>query len=338
MNFSHISTILRQIRMDTARIKARPPPHKLFATPYDITEDMLQQAKNIAIVNNKIRNRFQCLARRWKTRRLKKANTEDLLTGEPPKQCILLRDYKNRSEYVFEADTIHKDMYERLLQHYYTFPEPAAPRNPYTNELLTFSQFFNIMTQLYQVPGKKIHWALDALFSCSYDTTLFQNRMASRLRQSLIQRMMSNPVNDTGAEVLADFIEDCFKVTVLINSEDVIYYRIQMYRWAARNIPTHPQICRWRTACYTHQLQRINSLPPTLAQKEELDMTVAKLITQTPHPDIKSSYDSSRPPPEQPILEADEPDTWEDELAIIAAELNRIMIITSDTTFIHITE
>ena len=333
MNQHDTPNILQQIRRDTLRIKAYPPQPQLFTTPYDVTEAMLRQAKNIALVNTKVRNRMQTLARRWKTRRLKQANTEDLLTGEEPKQCIRLRDYENRSEYVFEADTIHKDMYERLLHSYYTFPEPQAPRNPYTNELLTFTQFFNVMTQLYQVPGKKVHWALDALFSCSYDLPRFQNIMASRLRQSLIQRIMSNPTNEIGTEVLADFIEDCFEATILITSEELIKNRILLYRWAARNLVTHPQVCRWRTACYTHQLQRINAIPPTLQQKDALNRDIARLILETPHPDVKNSFDSSPPPPAAPVAALNDEDShaWEEEFGI-----NQIYIITSDTTLFEI--
>jgi len=333
MNQHTIPSILQQIRRDTVRIQTFPPQSQLFTTPYDVTEAMLKQAKNIALVNTKVRNRMQTLARRWKTRRLKQANTEDLLTGEQPKQCIRLRDYENRSEYVFEADTIHKDMYERLLHSYYTFPEPQAPRNPYTNELLTFTQFFNVMTQLYDVPGKKIHWALDALFSCSYDMSRFQNIMASRLRHSLIQRIMSNPTNEIGTEVLADFIEDCFEATILLTSEEVIEYRIRLYRWAARNLATHHQLCRWRMACYKHQLQRINAIPPTLEQKDGLNREIARLIVETPHPDVKKSFDSSAPPPAAAAALNDEedPHAWEEDFG-----LNQIYIIMTDTSLFEI--
>jgi len=335
MNKHHISGILRQIKRDSARIKNYPPPPQLFPTPYDITEEMLSYARNLAIVNNKVRNRFQYLARRWKTSRLKKANTEDLLTGEEPKQCIRLRDYKNRSEYVFEADTIHKDMYERLLQHYYTFPEPVAPRNPYTNELLTFAQFFNVMRQLYKVPGKKIHWALDALFSSSYDIALFQNRMSSRLRQALVQRIMSTPANDTGTEVLIDFIEDCFNQTTLITSEHDIQYRTGLYKWAARNLPTHPQLCRWRTACYSHQLHRINTIPPTFEQKRELNAEISYLIVLTPDCDLQTPYNillATLAPTVQAAatLDSDDSDAWEE------FDLTNIYIIATDTSLFEV--
>jgi len=347
LNLYHISAILKQIRRDYARIKTHPPPPQLFATFYDITGDMLKQARNIAILNNRVRNQFQRLAHIWKSRRLKKANTEDLMTGEEPKHCICLRDYKNNSEYVFEADTIHKDMYERLLQNYYTFPEPLAPRNPYTNELLTFTQFFNVMRQLYQVPGKKIHWALDALYSFSYNLNRFQNIMASRLRQTLIHRIMSNPMNDTGNEVLADFIEDCFKETTLIISEETIEYRYKMWRWAVGKFPTHPQICKWRAACYKHQLQRINAIPPTLEEKNELNREIERLILYVHHDDdVEKPYKDTLlqappevpevpevpEPPEAPVLNDENFLTWEDEFG-----LNHIIIIASDASFFEIT-
>jgi hypothetical protein len=343
MNLYHISSILRQIRRDSSRIITHPPLPQLFATPYDITENMLKQARNIAILNNRVRNQFQRLAHLWKTRRLKKANTEDLMTGEEPKHCICLKDYKNNSEYVFEADTIHKDMYERLLQNYYTFPEPLAPRNPYTNELLTFPQFFNIMRQLYQVPGKKVHWALDGLYSCSYNLKKFQNVMASRLRQALIHRIMSNPMNDTGNEILADFIEDCFKETTLILSEETIEYRYKMLRWAVGKFPTHPKICKWRAVCYKHQLQRINAIPPTLEEKNELNKEIERLILEVSRPDIETPYKDSLPPvapvaPDVPdvqvvaVLNDENFLTWEDEFG-----LNHIIIIASDASFFEIT-
>ena len=332
MNLHSIVQILRQIRKDSAAIKLQPPAPQLFSTPYDITESLLKQARNIAIVNNNVRNRFKCLARRWKTCHLKKANMEDLLTGEEPKQCIRLRDYKNRAEYVFEADTIHKDMYERLCHAYYIFPEPAAPRNPYTNELLTFPQFFSVMTQLYQVPGKKIHWALTGLYDCFYDLTLFQNRMASRLKHGLIQRIMSNPLNETGSEFLGDFIDDCFKDTTLLSSAEVIDYRIGLYRWAVRNMPTHPQLCRWRAVCYRQYLQRINAIPPTAHQKIEVNREINSLILQAPHHEVKTAYEKAILPAAPLALNGDDSDAWEEDFG-----LNHIFIVTSDTLFFNIT-
>lgn len=189
---------------------------------------------------------FRKLAIRWlETRRLKAGNEEDLLTGEAPITPITLTVWPERRRYVFEPDTIRRDMIERLLQHSYLFPKYCLPRNPYTNCQLTPYQFYSIMKQLRAVG--KTHWLLEALQKCKYDINIFKKNFDEPLKRELIQRIFNNPFAPDAIDIVLDFIDD-------MHHENKKYYDNVLYRWAFEQKSKHRRIKRWIQLCKEYQL------------------------------------------------------------------------------------
>ena len=194
-----------------------------------------------AMRNQRIRNAFGALARRWLRAKLTTKNTEDLMTGEPAVNSITLIDWPTRSKYVFEARTILRDMTSRLMISIATFfPSPKPPRNPYTNEVLTEGQFYSIVQQLRK--AGETHWALEALYSAKYKMKEFDRDMYTKLKRTIHNSVFANPSTDAAKDILLEFIED-------EHLEHNIPYEKDIYVWATEKQSAHYKLHEWRVQC-----------------------------------------------------------------------------------------
>jgi len=218
-------------------------------------------SQKIAIKNQRLRNAFSALARRWLLKRAKQGNDEDLVTGDVPVNPVILFDWKSRTKYVFEASTIRKDIVSRLLNSTACFyPKPLTPRNPYTNMPVTLAQFYSIVRQL-RARGCT-HWTIEALYSTGYYIDIFQDEMYRKLKNTILKNLFTDHGNSEGISVVLDFIEDRFKnTTVIYEGENVgIIFEEAAYRWALENRASHPHICAWRSLAYEyHKIATQNS-------------------------------------------------------------------------------
>ncbi|NBV77845.1 hypothetical protein EBR66_06795 [bacterium] len=183
--------------------------------------------------------RFRILLHRWLGRRMKLGNTEDLVTGDIPKNPILLRDWSQRRIYTFEPTTILRDMLVRLRSQSYLFPKYLMPRNPYTNCELTENQFFCIMNQL-RLAGYS-HWMLEGLMSTNYIKLLFIERFGGTIKKDIILREFQKPGADT-LELIHTFIEDYYRDT---NTP----FDTHIYTWAIAHRQNHVLLKKWITLC-----------------------------------------------------------------------------------------
>ena len=210
-------------------------------TPSEPSIPMLNIYMKFAMKNQRIRNAFQALARRWLRAKLTTKNTEDLMTGEPAVNPITLIDWPTRSMYVFEARTIMRDMTSRLLISIATFfPSPKAPRNPYTNEILTEAQFYSIVRQLRK--AGETHWALEALYSAKYNMKEFDRDMYTKLKRTIHNSVFANPYTDAAKDILLEFIED-------EHIHHALPYEKDIYNWAVEKQSAHYKIHEWRVQC-----------------------------------------------------------------------------------------
>ena len=244
--FESISSILAFLKHEFQRQKNESPFRISF--PGTIPET-LQSIKN-AIQHVKKNQRqlvaFRKLALRWlETRRLKAGNDEDLVTGEVPKTPVSLIVWPERRKYVFEPDTIRRDMIERLFQHSYLFPKFLLPRNPYTNCELSVHQFSCIMRQL-RAAGKS-HWVLEALLKCKYDVALFKKIFGDSVKRELVLKVFRDPFTPDTLDIILDFIEDA-------HDDNTKYFDQQLYRWAFENKSKNIKIKRWIQLCKEYQL------------------------------------------------------------------------------------
>lgn len=212
---------------------------------------ILKMYLNVAIKNQRLRTAFGRLAKCWIQKRLRSKNEEDLMTGEEPVEPVVIVDWTNRSIYNFEAKTICRDMVSRLLVTTWTFfPAPKSPRNPYTNEELTESQFYSVMKQLRR--HGQTHWALEALYSCKYNLKEFDRDMYLKLKRTHHNAVFSNPESEAAKEILLDFIEDEHK-------SHGIEYEKDIYDWASEHQSYHHKMHEWRVQCEKHY--RIQHFP-----------------------------------------------------------------------------
>ena len=117
-----------------------------------IDKKQIHEWNIVKIIYNKLFRFGKCinaLTRAWKIRKLFNAikNTEDVVTMEPPKNTVFVRDIVRGYSFVFEASSIRKLIENRLLFSDYMFSTPLEPINPYTNIAFTLGQMYSIIQQ-----------------------------------------------------------------------------------------------------------------------------------------------------------------------------------------------
>lgn len=229
---------------------------------------ILQIYMEAAVKNQRLRNAFASLARRWIQKRLRAKNEEDLMTGDKPVEPVTIVDWSNRSVYAFEAKTICRDMLSRLLvTTWMFFPTPKSPRNPYTNEVLTDGQFYSVMKQLRR--HGHTHWALEALYSTKYNLKEFERDMYLKLKRTHHNTIFSNPYSEAAKEVLLDFIADQHEL------HDMDYEK-EIYVWCVENISHHHMLHEWRIQC--EKYYRIQHFPAERDPEEKSRIAYKTLL------------------------------------------------------------
>lgn len=244
--FQSISPIIAFLKFEFIRQKKSFPLRISFPGTLPETLHSIKNAIKHVKKNQRQLVAFRKLAVRWlETRRLKPGNDEDLVTGEVPKTPISLIVWSERRKYVFEPDTIRRDMIERLFQHSYLFPKLLLPRNPYTNCQLSVHQFSCIMRQL-RAAGKS-HWILEGLLNCKYDITLFKKIFGDAVKRQLIVKVFHDPFIPDSLDIILDFIEDA-------HDDNSKYFDHELYRWAFENKSKNIKIKRWTKLCREYHL------------------------------------------------------------------------------------
>jgi hypothetical protein len=197
-----------------------------------------------AMKHERVRRAFRALALRWIRSKVTVKNTEDLLTGEVPDTPIKLTELSTRSINIFDARTIVRDMVSRLtMSHCTFFPFPKAPRNPYTNALLTEGQFYSLVQQLRR--AGETHWSIEGLYTAKYNLKEFERDMYTKIKRTIHNTIFANPLTETAKEVLFDYIEDEHK-------EHSMVFEREIYQWAVEELPHHYMIHQWRVNCNRH--------------------------------------------------------------------------------------
>jgi hypothetical protein len=243
----------------------------------------------IMLLNEKVKRAFAALARRWiRAKKMRQGNDDDLLTGEPPKNPIVLEDFKGRWQYTFEPSTISRDIISRLTLSIpnTVYPSPKLPRNPYTNQDMTEGQFYSVLQQL-RACGKS-HWAMEAMYSLQYDIARFASEMYMKLRSTIITNLFANPTNTAVNDILLHFIRDEYE-------HHKIYCDYLFYEWAIEHHHRSPHIQQWRALCY--EMYRIALGKPD-DSPEMKEIAKKSLPLCKPPLSLMDKYDDSFPPTE----------------------------------------
>ena len=222
----------------TAALPFRIPANPFVSTPLDINRCIGYAKKN-----QRLRLTFQKLARRFIHARLKVANTEDLLTNEPPKHPVTLVSWAERTIHTFESSTLRRDMIARLLMSSYGFSNAQMPRNPYTNVPMTIGQCMSSIRQICHAGGKS-HWTIEGLAAVDYDLEKFKVQFKQPLLLDILMRQHRSPTSDETITLVLEFIEDQH------DEHDMDFYP-DVYRWALKNVSC-TRIQRWRELWYAY--------------------------------------------------------------------------------------
>jgi hypothetical protein len=224
---------LKKIRRKTLYLGNRSPPPLAY---YEF----------LALKNQRVRNAFGALARRWIRSRLRPGNDEDLMTGTVVVNPIVLVDWDNRRTYTFEPQTIYRDMTLRLqMGNIFLIPIPMPPRNPYTNIDMNVGQFYSVVAQLRK--RGVTHWSIEALHSVQYNMARYEREMNMKLRNTILHATFSNHRDVNGISLVLDFIYD-------EHGYHVMKREMAVYTWAMEAVPTDPRICAWRNLCYKYYM------------------------------------------------------------------------------------
>jgi hypothetical protein len=233
---------LKTIKDETSMLKRHGPSTSTRYGAYKITPVLLNESRRTILENQRIRSTLTRFARCILRKRIRSANEVDIVTGEVPVNPVYLTDWDSRRRYVFEADTIRRDMTERLLIHTFLFPKPQVPRNPYTNSNMTYGQLVSVIQQLKKY---KTNLFLEALYLARGDVARFEREMYWKLRSEIVRRTFLNPRDEDAISTLKEFIEDYHTMNNMPYDEDV-------YDWAFENSILCPRLSEWRAACYEY--------------------------------------------------------------------------------------
>lgn len=203
--------------------------------------ELVEELKNAVFKINRLRSALRRFLNHWRLTRFNKANEEDLFTCEVPKYPIKIVDWSSKQIWIFEGQSMMKDITNRLLHHDGCFEEPLHPRNPYTNLNLTAGQTISIYAQMlkYIIPNSfpftayrvshmnlncfrfehRIYLAIHALRKTFEDITFYETR-----------------------EKILDFIEMSF-------DRQGAEVNIQAYEYVLKRFPNTDQLQKWKQLC-----------------------------------------------------------------------------------------
>ena len=192
----------------------------------------------------KSRHLFRTLLHHMRSKHLDKANDLDLLTMEFPKKPVYIIDWSARKSYVFEAQTLMKDITLRITNHDGFFEYSQPPRNPFTNLPLTQSQMISVWNSISDA-GIIVSSAFSLFRKAAYDINTFTLENASFLRLHALRATMKQSDAYDYLDRMTDFINFAYE-------SESIDCKINAFRLVMREYPNHPLIIKWRDLCYRY--------------------------------------------------------------------------------------
>jgi hypothetical protein len=229
--------------------------------------------RNQVIRIQRCRHLFSILLHHIRFRRLKSANTTDIVTMEVPKVPIHVIDWQRRQRYVFEAATLMRDITCRLLSHDGMFESPQPPRNPYTNIPFTQGQLISVWNSL----GHATVLASSA-FPLFYKSHFCMERFTIEHFTYLKLNALKKTMQETNSYDYKDYMTD-FASNAYI--QEGVVFDTAAFSYCLDKFPQHPLLLQWKQLCYRFYeagiLYGTNAKP---VKDEILDDTVELLDLQ----------------------------------------------------------
>jgi hypothetical protein len=226
------------------RTKFRAPKGlRLKPFPF-FTKEFSETMLSVIHENQQLRWCFKRLIQRWRMARFRQANTTDVVTMEEPKQPVFVYDWTTRTKYVFEATTLFRGIRTSLLLADELFPTPKAPKNPYTNQPLTYGQLHFALNTLRE--KGRADWTTESFRAADYDLTVFKRRNNMQLRLAALNSLFAKPTEIAYVDTLFDFIDFSH------DNAEIEMERKDVWLWAIENKHDHDLIRCWRLLCYDY--------------------------------------------------------------------------------------
>lgn len=174
-----------------------------FPTPIEY-EKIPISIEEVYLKNMRVRWAMKKLMNAWKRRHFKFMNEEDIATQEVPKNPVVLVNWATKTVHQFEAMTLLRDSINRLLNHDQLFLIPLEPRNPYTNEPLSYGALVSVRNQLRQ--SGISHWLWEAFVSSSFKLNLLEKNYEVPMKLRCLDLLIKNKTNFITVDFIMDFV------------------------------------------------------------------------------------------------------------------------------------
>jgi len=196
----------------------------------------------------RLRRVFRCLVQRWRIRRIhrKEVISTDPITLAEPKKPVELYDFRARTRYRFDASSLATWIESNLTYAEGGFSVPMNPRNPWTNQELTYVQLITIYNQL-KAHGE-LRWAFTTYRAFDFHRSKWQLYHSSALTMSAIRTGLLQLDSYDAREMLEDFI-----VTKMEDLHQAPNQRtIRVYQRAMIRVPDHWYLQEWKAVAFLH--------------------------------------------------------------------------------------
>ncbi len=207
--------------------------HQNFLTYYTQVAEVLE-------LNQKMRWLFKRLFNSYHVSRLRKVNITDPITLLPFRYPIVLNNFKTKTQYIFEAESFARHAHKSLLHHDGQIPCSKLPKNPYTNEELTFVQLLSLLNQARKMGFT--FWSIEAFVDHRYSMVKFQKTHQKPLRLHAIQDTLRNLHDFEAFDIVYDFIRSH-------HHDHKKQFPRYIYQWALEEATDDDVIILWKKYC-----------------------------------------------------------------------------------------
>jgi hypothetical protein len=196
---------------------------------------------NAALLKNqRLRQLFKTLLTKWRTQRLRLANDNDPITLSKPVIPITIYSFELGIKYVYEAETLARDIHKKLLNNDGMFPNPVFPKNTLTNVEYTVAQLLSIWERCKK--SGLTSWAFEAFRDVKFDIDKFLLHHNRILRVNAMRAVLNNPDD-------VDYIDTLFDFIMLHHDYHDIKPVEVTYKRFVKSYPDEPIIILWRNLC-----------------------------------------------------------------------------------------
>jgi hypothetical protein len=198
---------------------------------------------NVSILLNKnqrVRQLFKTLLTAWRIQRLRLANENDPITLSKPEIPITIYCFELGIKYVYDAETLARDIDKKLLNNDGMFPNPLFPKNTLTNVEYTMPQLLSIWHKCKK--AGLTSWTFEAFRVVKFDIDkflLYHNRI---LRVNAMRSVLKNS-NDI------DYYDTVYDFIMLHHDHHSIDPEELTYKRFILSYPDDPIILLWRSLC-----------------------------------------------------------------------------------------